>query len=234
MTNPEAARRIKYGPLDTIEVPGGSSAPTVICLHGYGASAADLAPLAMDMRLGAPARWIFPDAPIGLDYGGIMNSRAWFPIDMAEFQRAQREGRHRELARARPDGLDEARQAVRELIDTLKVPWDKLILGGFSQGSMVALDLALHEGDPPLGLFILSGNLVDEKDVKDRAGRLKGLRYFQSHGNADPVLGFAGAQDLAGVLADAGLVGKLREFQGGHALPPEILLELGSYLKSVQ
>ncbi|MFH2204011.1 MAG: esterase [Elusimicrobiota bacterium] len=234
MTNPEAARRAKYGPLDAIEVPGEPDAPVVVCLHGYGANAADLAPLAMELRLGAPARWIFPDAPLELEFGGFMNSRAWFPIDMEELDRLQREGRHRDFARVRPPKLDAARQAVRELIDAAGISWDQLIIGGFSQGSMVALDVLLHETRKPKGLFILSGNLVDEKNVQDRARRLAGLRYFQSHGTDDVLLSFQGAAALSGVLREAGLEGALRRFAGGHALPPEVLMDLGAYLKSLQ
>ena len=234
VTRPEAARRAVYGGLDVIEVPGEPSASTVICLHGYGANAADLAPLAVDLKLGAPARWIFPDAPAELEYGGIFNSRAWFPIDMAELERAQRLGGHRDFAAFRPEGLTEARKAVRALIDALGVSWDKVIVGGFSQGSMVALDLCLHEQAPPQGLFLLSGNLVDEKNVRDRSKRLASMSFFQSHGKQDPVLSFEGARRLADVLREAGLKGELHPFDGGHALPPDIVMDLGRYLTSIQ
>lgn len=234
MTRPEEMRRAKYGDLDSIEVPGDNEAPVIVCLHGYGANAADLAPLAADLRLGAPARWIFPDAPLALEYGGMSNSRAWFPIDVEEIERAQREGRHRDFAKMRPDGLDAARSAVRGLIDAAKIPWERLVLGGFSQGAMLALDVLLHETRKPRGMFLLSGNLVDEKNTRGRASRLAGLKFFQSHGTGDPLLAFSGAQALEAVLQKAGLDGALHSFDGGHALPPDVLMALGRYFLAIR
>ena len=73
MNGPRLAR---LGVLDAIEYPAeGPQALTVVCLHGYGADMRDLAPLASEIPVERPVRWIFPNAPEILDWGG----RAWFP-----------------------------------------------------------------------------------------------------------------------------------------------------------
>src|SRR5262249_48823517 len=163
-----------------IEFPAPKDAPTVVLFHGYGADGADLAPLAMELDLPRPVRWLFPDAPLPLDWGG----RAWFPIDVAAIDRAQRTGQAVDWSN------EGAAAPARRFLESLGVPWSRLILGGFSQGSMLATELALNAPENPLGLVILSGNLINAAEWGKLAPRRRGLPFFQSHGIADPVLGF--------------------------------------------
>jgi len=138
-----------------------------------------------------------------------------------------------DLSADRPAGLGEAHKAVAGFIKGLDVPWGKLILGGFSQGAMVALEAVLKAPKMPRGLFILSGNLVDEAGVKKCVAARSGLPFFQSHGRQDPILGYEGAVRLEKVLVGAGLKGSLMPFQGGHELPVEVLGRLASFLSSL-
>mgnify|MGYP001577222234 CR=1 FL=1 len=220
-------RRVSFGPLEAIEFPASSEAPVVVCLHGYGADCSDLAFLGGEMRLGGPARWLFPNAPLQLSpYGG----RAWFPIDEEALLRVQVEDSPIELSKAAPAGLDSARAALLEFLSEAKVRWENLILGGFSQGAMLSLDAALAAPKPPKGLFLLSGTLVDEPALRAKAASLGGQRFFQSHGRQDPLLSYAGAQHLNELLLAAGWKGELFSFDGGHSLPPEALQALRKYL----
>src|SRR5687768_15305080 len=116
-------RRGTIGGLGVIEFPATEGAPVVVCFHGYGADAADLAPLAMELDLPGPARWVFPDAPLELGFGG----KAWFPIDERRLEAAQVEGKPIDLAGRRPAGLDEAAAAARELLKDLGAPADRVI-----------------------------------------------------------------------------------------------------------
>jgi phospholipase/carboxylesterase len=220
-------RLVRLGHLDAIEFPSpDQEALAVVCLHGYGADMRDLAPLAPEIPASRPIRWIFPDAPETLDWGG----RAWFPIDVAAFEEAQRTGRPRDLSKEEPAGLAESRAELQGLLSELAVPPERLVLMGFSQGSMLAVDLAARAAEAPAGVVILSGTLVDRAGLAALAPAKKGLPFFQSHGSADPILGFAQALALEKTLAAAGWVGRLRRFEGGHAIPPEIVAELGSWL----
>lgn len=219
-------RRVEIAGMETIEYPAPEGAPTIVLFHGYGADGADLAPLAAELDLPRPARWLFPNAPLPLDWGG----RAWFQIDVQSIEKAQSTGKPVDWSGSDPAALEDARSAAGEFIESLRVPWQKLILGGFSQGSMIATDLALRAPESVRGLAILSGNLINAKHWAELAPRRKGLPFFMSHGSADPILGFAGALRLEKLLTDAGLDGKLLRFEGGHAIPPEVLGGLAAYL----
>jgi phospholipase/carboxylesterase len=120
-----------------------------------------------------------------------------------------------------------------EMIDKLNVPPERLVLGGFSQGAMLATELVLRMPTPPAGLAILSGTLVNEVDWKERATKLKGFQFFQAHGQRDTVLGFKQAKRLETLLREAGWVGQLQEFAGGHEIPSEVIIRLGAYLRKV-
>lgn len=215
------ARR-RWGPLETIEFAAPAGVPAIICFHGYGADAADLAPLAAELDLPSAARWVFPDGLLGME-GGF--GRAWFPIDESRFS-----GAPIDLSREAPRGMEQAAAAARGLLEALGTPIEDVILGGFSQGSMLALELALGAERPPRGLFLLSGTLVDEERTRARAGARAGLAFFQSHGRQDPILPYQGARRLNALLREAGLKGELLSFDGGHALPAPVLAGLGAYL----
>lgn len=199
---------------------------TVLCLHGYGADKHDLAPLAQELKTKRALTWVFPDAPQTLDWGG----KAWWPIDVAAFEAAQRGGKPRDLSGGEPEGLPQAREAILALLKAQDIAPDKLVLMGFSQGSMLAVDLALRLPVAPAGVAILSGTFVDSKTVRTLAPLKKGLRFFQSHGSVDPILGFPQALALEKELKAAGWDGKLQRFEGGHAIPGEVLAALGKWL----
>lgn len=221
-------RLVRFANLDAIEIPGSEpDALVVVCLHGYGADMRDLAPLADELRTKRPIAWIFPDAPEVLDWGG----RAWFPIDVAAFEEAQRTGTPRDLSLREPPGLEWAREELQRFIAALGVPWDRIVLMGFSQGAMLAVDLALRAESPPAGVAILSGTLVDKAKTSELAAARKGLSFFMSHGSVDPILGFAQARALEKVLVEAGWKGQLRRFEGGHAIPQETLEGLKGWLE---
>lgn len=219
---------VRFGNLDAIEVPNtDANALTVICLHGYGADMRDLAPLASELQTKRPITWFFPDAPEVLDWGG----RAWFPIDVAAFEEAQRAGTPRDLSLKEPEGLEWAREELQRFIKGLEKPWENIVLMGFSQGAMLAVDLALRAEAVPAGVVILSGTLVDKIKTAALAPAKKGMPFFQSHGSVDPILGFAQARALEKVLVEAGWRGQLRRFEGGHAIPAETLEGLKGWLE---
>lgn len=221
---------VRLAGLDAIEFPSEDpKALTVVCLHGYGADMRDLAPLAPEIPVKRPVRWIFPDGPEVLDWGG----KAWFPIDVAAFEEAQRTGKPRDLSGGEPVGMADARAELDAVLTELAVPAGRLVLAGFSQGAMMAVDLAARRPEPPAGVAILSGTLVDAKTLSALAPKKKGLKFFQSHGSVDPILGFAQALELEKTLTKAGWEGAMTRFEGGHGIPPEIVAGLGAWLQAL-
>lgn len=223
-SQPLSGRRLKAAGLDAIEVPAKEPALTVLLFHGYGADAADLAPLSMAIgQKKKSLRWLFPDGPLPLDALGM--GRAWFDIDVDALER--------DYSKVRPEGMEEARRAALDFISALGLPWDKLVLGGFSQGAMLATDLALSAPEAPRGLMILSGSLVDEERWSGLAAGRRGLPFFQSHGSADPILSFRLALKLEALLRAAGLEGRLLRFEGGHSIAPEVVEGMSAFLNEL-
>lgn len=225
----EKPRLVRFGNLDAILLFNDDpKALTVICLHGYGADMHDLSPLAVELAVKRPLTWLFPDAPLLLEWGG----RAWFPIDAAAFEESQRSGAPRDLTLRAPEGMAAARAELGLFLKARGEPWENIVLMGFSQGAMMAVDMALRAEDKPAGAVILSGTLVDKKTTEALAPKKKGLPFFQTHGSADPLLGFKSALALTDALVTAGWCGELQRFEGGHAVPPEALETLRVWLEA--
>jgi phospholipase/carboxylesterase len=216
---------------------GGTDAPLVVLLHGFGAPGDDLVPLWRVMRVPRETRFVFPAAP--LDLPMMPGARAWWHIDMMELQGAIARGDVRDLSAEEPDGLTEARDKMRALLVGLVATYapSKLVLGGFSQGSMLALDVALHaaegSGRKCDALVVLSGTLLAEKVWVPRMKTLAGVPIFQSHGSSDPILPFSLAERLHEELSSAGARVTFVPFRGAHEIPEPVLDKLGVFLSGV-
>ena len=147
-------------------------------------------------------------------------------------QMAIMQGRARDLAADVPEGLAGARQQMMAFLDEVeaRLAPPKLVLGGFSQGAMLSLDVALHRERTPDGLVLLSGTLLAEREWVPRMPAKKSLPVFQSHGMQDPLLPFAAAERLRDHLTQAGLAVEWVPFRGQHEIPGQVLDRLGAFL----
>lgn len=221
----------KLGSLKCIDQVQNDEAPWVVLFHGYGADARDLSPLADEIKTQKECNWLFPegflDIPIAWNYSG----KAWWPVNMEELQRAQLSGVPRDLSQGVPSGMELAVKKASEMLRELKVPWNKLILGGFSQGAMLATELYLSAPETPLGLVILSGTCLQADVWREKAKTRIGKTFFQSHGEQDPILSIKGAQKLETILTQSGMKGRLLRFSGGHEIPTKVLQEMTKYIE---
>jgi len=197
---------------------------TCVLFHGFGASGDDLVPLAE--VLGGPVRFVFPAAPIEL--GGLYGeSRAWWQLDLARLEADLARGVRTDRRGEIPPGLVEARSQVLGMLDALAArhPFtaNQLVLGGFSQGAMLALDVALHRAAPPGGLILMSGTLIAEAEWQPRLASLAGVPVMLSHGRQDGLLPFNVAEVVRDKLTAAGAVVDWRPFSGGHEIPATVL-----------
>jgi phospholipase/carboxylesterase len=206
----------------------------VILLHGFGAPGDDL--VALWQTLDAPhgTRFVFPVGPLSLQMGNG-ESRAWWMIDLEKLQRDRAAGRPRDASHEIPKGLAEARGELLALLEdaTRRLGADprRTVLGGFSQGAMLACDVALRTDRPFAGLVLLSGTLLAKHEWAPLMPKRKGLRVLQSHGHEDPLLPFAQAEHLRDLLVQAGLLVDWVGFRGGHEIPPMVLTRLGPFLR---
>jgi phospholipase/carboxylesterase len=237
---PLRARRVVKTSGTTQKNATAAGALTVVLMHGYGAPGDDLVGLAGAIDAPAGTTFLFPEAPNSLGDAAMMSllgdARAWWQIDIGRYQRAIMQGTLDALVNDIPDGMKEAREQLIEMLDVYeretKTPGERIVLGGFSQGSMLATDVALRMKRPLAGLVVLSGTLLAAKEWLPLMAARKDLRVFQSHGRADPILPFPIAERLRHVLEEAGLRVSFTEFDGGHGIPPEVMRDLGTWLKT--
>ncbi len=212
---------------------GGGSGPVVVLMHGYGAPGTDLVPLWRELEVSRDVRFVFPEAPLDLGFGG----RAWWPIDMSRLQDRFTTSAADRLSAEVPPGVDDARAAVLELLAVLRRDFsaapETMVIGGFSQGAMLATDTVLRSQHPFGGLAVLSGTLISRLEWLPLMPARRGLPVLQSHGRADAVLPFAIAEQLRDALSGAGLPVEFIPFNGGHGIPPAVLDGLARLIQRV-
>jgi len=234
-------QRVRFGGLDAaltggVDGQGGGDGPLVVLLHGFGAPGDDLVALGSVLSAPAGTRFLFPAAPLRMG-NAFFEARAWWMIDWDLRERiAAGEGLDA-LAERTPDGLAEARAAVTTLLDeagpALGAAPEATVLGGFSQGAMLALDTALRDPRPLGGLVLLSPTMIAAATWRERAATRAGLPVYLSHGRRDPVLPYFMTERLRGVLADAGLNVAWTPFDGGHEVPGVAVAGVSTFLKGV-
>jgi phospholipase/carboxylesterase len=111
------------------------------------------------------------------------------------------------------------------------VDLDRTVLGGFSQGSVMAYALGLGAGRPaPAGVLAMSGFIpVVEGFELDLEGR-RGLPVAIAHGTHDPVITVQFGHDARDRLSAAGLDVLYRESPIGHGVDPRGIDELRAWL----
>jgi phospholipase/carboxylesterase len=214
----------------------------VVLCHGYGAPGDDLVSLASEViraapELGARLRFVFPEAPPSLSALGPWDSRAWWPLDENVLDTAIACGSPIETVRDTPSELPELRETMYQLLADLEraegIPVSHMVLGGFSQGAMLATDIALHLPVSPAGLCVLSGALLDADEWARLAPARRGMPALVCHGRQDPLLSFRTAEALRDLLAHAGLGVVFVAFDGPHTISPEGFTAFVAFLRAM-
>lgn len=226
-------RREQIGELQCHVVHAGGDDPAwkpsrglVLC-HGFGAPGTDLVPLAdaichQSRTLTADTLFVFPEAPLSPPEFRPFGGRAWWPLDMLRLQAAIERGEFRDLRQDAPERLPAAREELTSVLTEIErrheLPLGRIVLGGFSQGSMLATETTLRLPESPAGLVIYSGTLLNESEWTRLAPGRRGLDVLQTHGTEDPILPFEAAGWLRELLAAAGLSVEFQSFTGGHTI----------------
>jgi phospholipase/carboxylesterase len=211
----------------------------VVLAHGYGAPASDLVGLAQPLYDQSPAleaaALVFPAGCLDLSSQGLPGGRAWWPIDLERLIYRPTPDVLARFRRDCPEGLPAASAHLAALVHEAGRQWgvgsERFILGGFSQGSMLATDVALRLPEPPAGLCILSGGLTNEIQWRDLTARRGRLRVFQSHGHYDSILPYPMGVALRDLLQEAGADVEFFGFPGDHEIPLEVISRLGRWLE---
>lgn len=201
--------------------PGDGPHPTVIALHGWGASSHDLIGLAPILH-GGGALVLCPQGPVAFQITQGVLGFGWWPIS--------------ESRQMDPREFEKARAALRKFLDQAfaRYPIDrrKVVVLGFSQGGVMAYDLVLSEPERFAGLVALSSWLPEPVDraipANDAARNLPALVI---HGTQDPMVPVAGAQESRQRLMARGLNVHYREYPMQHEINPDALRELVIWLE---
>jgi phospholipase/carboxylesterase len=110
-------------------------------------------------------------------------------------------------------------------------PIDRTVLGGFSQGAVMAYALGLGAGRPsPAGILAMSGFIPNvegfELDLASRAA----LPVTITHGTQDPVISVDFGRQARDAVTAAGLDVFYRESPIGHGVDPRGIDELRGWL----
>lgn len=200
----------------------------VILLHGYAMRPEDLAPFAESM--GVPGVFFLPEAPLTAEAEG----RAWWPVDQERRANAMATG-PRDLAEEHPPGAAAARTLVGQIINEVerRHAGCPLVLVGFSQGGMLALDTLLRDRRRVAGLALLSTSRISADEWAPLTGHLARLPILVSHGTRDPDLGFHAGEALRDMCIAGGAAVTWAPFEGQHEIPLVVWRALRKLLAGV-
>ena len=200
--------------------PRGQARSVVIFLHGYGANGADLLGLADPLAPHLPQTAFYaPDAPENCQ--GNPFGFQWFPIPWLD-------GSAEDAAR---EGALQSRADIDAFIDQVLtdegLPPSALALVGFSQGTMMSLDVAPRRDALLAAVVGFSGRLLDPAALA--AETVSKPPVLLIHGDADPKVPVQSLPDAADALVQAGFETYAHVCKGlGHSIDQEGLsLALG-------
>jgi phospholipase/carboxylesterase len=194
----------------------------VVLVHGYGSNGDDLISLAAAIQPSLPdLAFVAPDAAEELPQ--MANARQWWPI--TTFSATERATG---AAAAAPllDAFIEAELAAAELTE------DRLLLVGFSQGAMMALQVGLRREPAPAGIIGISGMLVApdrlDQEIRSRPPVLL------IHGTDDQVVPFGSVELAAKALTATGVPLEIHVSQGvGHSVDQGGLAAAAAFARRV-
>ena len=200
--------------LYTAHVPAGEGPfPTLILLHGWGASAHDLLGLAPMIHEGR-ALVLCPQGPVVVPFGAGERGYGWFPLNPGLPPNPE-EFRH---------GAALLRRFVEQARGRYPIDPEAVVVGGFSQGGSMAYELALRDAAHYSGVMGLStwlpAPLVDDLP---RLPEQRELPVLMIHGTTDQVIDVERARESREALRQFGVGITYREFEMGHEIRPDAL-----------
>lgn len=166
----------------------------VILIHGYGSNGDDLISLARMIQPALPdAAFVAPNAPSQMPR--MAAAYQWWPIET--FSMAERAAGAAAAAPVLDAFITHEREAAG-------LPSDRILLVGFSQGTMMALHVGLRRPEPVAGIVGISGMLVAPERLPAEITSRPPVLLI--HGTEDDIVPFR-SMDLAATALTAAGVG---------------------------
>ncbi|KAF9438473.1 hypothetical protein BGZ76_007592 [Entomortierella beljakovae] len=158
---------------------------TIIFMHGLGDTGAGWAPVGEELSKYLPhVKFIFPNAPvipITLNQG--MRMPGWY--DIKSLNNLDQEQDEPGLLRSRQQLM----QIIREEVEDNGIPANRIVLGGFSQGSVMGLMTGLTSEYKFAGIVSLSGYMpLHKKFMTMATDANRKTPIFWGHGDSDQVV----------------------------------------------
>jgi phospholipase/carboxylesterase len=188
--------------------PRRTASSLVVLLHGYGANGEDLIALAHAWRGRLPdAAFVAPNAPETIP--GMYGALQWFALTRREPGEYWR-------------GVSAAHPLLDRFLDAELVRYglsaDRLVLVGFSQGTMLALHVGLRRAAAPAAIIGYSGLLAGPEHLAETGVRPPILLV---HGEDDELIPLEALHLAREALARAGLPVEWHVRPGlGHGIDP--------------
>ena len=219
---------------ETVEVESAAEPDgSVIWLHGLGADGHDFEAIVPELGLEGRLnlRFVFPHAPVRpVTINGGMSMRAWYDILTLDRGGPQDEA-----------GIRASGELLLQLLEREHergIPYDKIVLAGFSQGGAIALHTALRFEPRLAGLMALSTYLplqstFDAEVANSATAQSRDLPIFMAHGTFDPMLPLALGQHTHEVLTAAGYKSQWHDYPMAHAVCAEEIAHISDWLLNV-
>ena len=191
----------------------GNTKHLCIILHGYGADGNDLIGLADPLSQYLPdVTFIAPNAPDKCTNNPM--GYQWFPIPWLD-------GSSEEAAE---QGIVRASQILNQFLDETLAAEGMLpaqtFLMGFSQGTMMSLEVGLRRAEQLAGIIGFSGRLVRPEALADEVASTPDVLLI--HGDIDDVVPPSSMPEAADILAKNGVKTFTHVSQGtGHGIAPD-------------
>lgn len=201
----------------------------VIWMHGLGADGNDFVPMVPELGLprGHAVRFIFPNAPtmaVTINGGYVM--RAWYDIVSAELDK-----------RADENGVRTSALAIDALIADQRakgIASNRIVLAGFSQGGVIALQAGLRYPEKLGGIMALSTYLACAETLATEASSSnRNLPIFMVHGTMDQVIPIALAKRSKSRLETHGYKIDWHEYGMPHSVCAEEIDDIAAFVKRV-
>jgi phospholipase/carboxylesterase len=198
----------------------------VIWLHGLGADGNDFAGLVPELDLSAcpPIRFVFPHAPsmpVTVNGGYVMP--AWYDIRGTDLVSRQDDAGIRQSA--------SAIEALIELEASRGIPYENIVLAGFSQGCAMALHTGLrfeHRSMALSGYLPLADTFAAERHPANASTPI-----FMAHGSMDPVVVPARGESSRDLLSSLGYPVQWHTYPMQHSVHPREIADIAVFLARV-
>lgn len=198
--DPAAARdMIARNDLFTYGAPLAGAPAAVVVIHGRGATARSILPLAESLQATRLA-WLAPQA------GDPHMGGAWYPQSFL----APTEANEPHLGQA----LRRIDSIVRDLVEA-GLPQERIVLAGFSQGACLALDYAARRGGRFGAVLGFSGGLIGASLAGQPYRPLAGTPVFMGSSERDAHIPAARFNETAAILKGLGADVTARLYPGG-------------------